>query len=128
VEANVSDTKINRPAVNPAIPQATTKGGAPTNATEPRKETAAPAKKASTGTGAARAKDGFESTSKVSTKATDAFSPMGSASRQNVAGTRAAAPVMAAAAAAGQPTKRKVTITYDAGPHSDLTDVKLKGS
>ncbi len=139
----MSDTKINRPALNPAIsqpttkgaaptnPQVTTKGGTPGNTVEPRKDTASPAsaKKTATGTGATKAKDGFESTSKASsTRATDAFAPTAAASRQNVAGTRAAAAVTATAAAAAQPTKRKITLTYDAGPHSNLTDVKLKGS
>jgi len=120
VEANVSDTKINRPSPNPVTAPAT-KGNAPTNAAEPRKETASPA--------SAKKPAAAASAPKVSARSTDGFEPTGrAASRQSVAGAQAPVAVTASAAAAVQPTKRKVSFVYDAGPHSNLTDVKLKGS
>jgi maltooligosyltrehalose trehalohydrolase len=125
VEATVSNTKINRPALNPAQPPASTKGNASTNAAEPRKETgsAASAKKPVAGAPSTSS----TSSTKASARSTDGFESTARASRQGLAGAQAPAAVTAAAAA-GQPVKRKVTLVYDAGPHSNLTDVKLKGS
>lgn len=118
----MSDTKINRPALNPAPAPMAAKGNAPTN-TAKETGSAASAKKpagssatastASTKASAARATDGFEST--------------GKASRPGVAAAQSLAAV-ATAAAPGQPVKKTMTFVYDAGPHSNLTDVKLKGS
>ncbi|KFE72033.1 alpha amylase C-terminal domain-containing protein [Hyalangium minutum] len=118
----MSDTKINRPALNPAPAPAAAKGNAPTN-TAKETGSAASAKKpagsnatastASTKASAARATDGFEST--------------GKASRPGVAAAQSLSAVTTAAAP-GQPVKKTMTLVYDAGPHSNLTDVKLKGS
>ena len=118
----MSDTKINRPALSPAPAPTAAKGNAPTN-TSKETGTAASAKKpagststASTGStkaSAARAADGFEST--------------GKASRPGVAAAQSLSAVTTAAAP-GQPVKKTMTFVYDAGPHSELTDVKMKGS
>jgi 1,4-alpha-glucan branching enzyme len=71
--------------------------------------------------------DGFESPSKVSTRAKDGFESTPGVGSRGVAGTRATAAVSTTATPA-QPAKRTITFVYDAGPHSALTDVKLKGS
>lgn len=124
----MSDKKINRPTLTPVSSPVPPKGSAPTNAVEPRKDAPSTGSAKKAPAGATRAKDGFESTSRVSARSTDGFESTGRASSPGVGGARAPVPVNAALAAAAQPTKRKVTFVYDAGPHSTLTDVKLKGS
>ncbi|WP_224367402.1 alpha-amylase family glycosyl hydrolase [Hyalangium versicolor] len=122
----MSDTKINRQNRNPAATPAATKGTASANAADPRKDSApASGKKA---TGAAPRQDGFESTARVSKRGADGFEAKGAAAKQSVAGTQAALAVGTSGATVGQPQKRTVTFVYDAGPHKELTDVKLKGS
>ena len=68
----------------------------------------------------------FESVSAVSSRSAEALG--GAAGSQNVAGARAAAAVNTAAPVAGPLVKRSVTLTYDAGPHSRMTNLKVKGS
>jgi maltooligosyltrehalose trehalohydrolase len=131
VEATkVSDNKINRPSRNPAPAPTATKDGASTKATPPSKETtpAAAAKKPAEAS-KNQVKDGFESTSRAGARGTDAFESAGrAASSRSVTGARATAAVASTPAAAAAPTKRSMTFVYDAGPHSNLTDVRLKGS
>lgn len=115
----MSDSKINRQTLNPAPTPAATKGSGAANAAEPRKGS----------TPTASAKKPASGSTQVSARNTDAFEVKGASARQSVAGTRSAAAVAApSTATAAAPGKRTVTFTYDAGPHSELTDVKLKGS
>jgi 1,4-alpha-glucan branching enzyme len=94
---------------------------------ETRKETApaAPAKKP---VGTNRVQDGFETNTRTNVRSTDGFEATRGAAARNVAATRATTAVSTSAATPEQPAKRTITFTYDAGPHSALTDVKLKGS
>jgi maltooligosyltrehalose trehalohydrolase len=123
VEMNVSDTKINRPVPAPAPVPA--KGSTPTNAVEPRKE---PVSAKKTAAAPAKVKDGFESAARVGAKAKDGFETKGVGARQTLGGPQAAAAVGLPPPTVAQPGKRTITFTYDAGPHSELTDVKMKGS
>ncbi|MDY7225657.1 alpha-amylase family glycosyl hydrolase [Hyalangium rubrum] len=120
----MSDNKIHRPGRAPAPAPTSTKGG--TSPAESRKETAS-AKKTPSGT-TNRVQDGFESTSRASTRGTDGFEATSRAASQNVTSARGTTAVSTATATAAAPAKRSITFTYDAGPHRNLTDVKLKGS
>ncbi|PTL79775.1 malto-oligosyltrehalose trehalohydrolase [Vitiosangium sp. GDMCC 1.1324] len=53
---------------------------------------------------------------------------MGGAAARNVLGTSAAVAVGASTLTADNPVKRSITLVYDAGPHSKLTNLQLKGS
>jgi len=119
----MSDSKINRQSRTPAAP--TSPKGAP-SPVETRKETA-PAAAAKKTQESNRVQDGFEVTAKARTRGTDGFEATRGAAARGVAGTSAPLAVGNSATPA-QPARRTVTFTYDAGPHSALTDVKLKGS
>lgn len=120
----MSDTKINRPTLNPATTPASTKGGAPANAAKD----VAPAEAKKAPASPPRVQDGFEATPRAGVRGRDAFDAPARAALPNVAGARATAAVAASPNAVAQPVKRTISFVYDAGPHSQLTDVKLKGS
>ncbi|SEU10405.1 alpha amylase C-terminal domain-containing protein [Stigmatella erecta] len=128
----MTDTKINRPVLNPAAAPALAKAPAPSNTVAARpaaRPSEAPKAAAKSPARAALSKDGFESVARPGTRGADAFETLGRGGGQaRVASPRAAVPVAASAATVAAPVKRSITFTYDAGPHSPLTDVKLKGS
>ncbi len=74
--------------------------------------------------------DGFEAPARAAARGqASAFD--GVQARGNLAGAGASAAVTAAASkqvAAGPAVKRSVTLTYDAGPHSQMKNLKVKGS
>ncbi len=111
----MSDPKIPRSTRSPVSAPTVTPSA---STAEPRKDTApaAPARKPE----ANRIQDGFE--------ATTAPVRARSTSLQGVAGPRATSAVSLSPNAVAQPSRRTITFVYDAGPHSQLTDVKLKGS
>jgi maltooligosyltrehalose trehalohydrolase len=124
----VSDNKIHRQPRQPLPGSAATKESASKKAAEARKE-AAPAAPAKKPAEANKVKDGFESTSRVSTRGTDAFEARGRAvTSRNVSAAQATAAVSNSLATPAAPAKRSITFVYDAGPHNQLTDVRLKGS
>ncbi len=140
----MSSSRINQPPKS-AVPGAKPKSEAAESGSAVRKENvAAGAEKAEgkttpgapradafetkTRPGATQGKDSaFETTTRPTGArgADSAFETTGRAAARNVVGTQA---VTASALTAGNPVKRSITLVYDAGPHSKLTNLQVKGS
>lgn len=124
----MSSSKINQPPKG-AVPGPRTE--APASSRDVRKENAsAGVEKAGAKSPAAPAvsRDTFEVARSASARGKGpAIEVSGGASARNVLGARAATAVGATSAAA-TPVMRSVTLVYDAGPHSKLTNLQVKGS
>ncbi len=128
--------KINQPPKSPIAGPSATQSGATAGGRETRKEnttassskgTSATAEKGKTSSGARTG----GAAAKAQTNKRDGFELDGastaarSVAARNVLGTQA---VLAVGPTVNAPAKKTITFTYDAGAHSKLTNLQLKGS